>query len=286
VPPAAVLVGSSLLFAGMAVLAKLAARRLPGYEVAFIRFVVGCACCFAVSRRRPFRAVNKRGLLQRGALGGLAVLGYFTAIQHLPVGIATLLNYSAPVFTALWATLLLGERLTARAAIALGVTSCGVFLVVRGGETAAAAIGFWEIVGAVSAVLSGAAVATIREVRRTDGAWEIFASFCAAGLLITAGPTLARWTAPNGLEWTLMLLVGLTSVAAQLAMTWSLRYLRAAEAGIITQLTPVCALAIGALAFGERVRGVALGGAALVVGGVVWGALRGADAPAPAVEDP
>ena len=280
------LIGSSLAFAGMAVLAKLAARQVPGYEVAFVRFAVGCACCFAVSRRRPFRAVNKRGLVQRGMLGGLAVLGYFLAIEHLPVGIATLLNYSAPVFTALWAALLFGEPLKARAAVALAITTAGVYFVVRGGQVGSASVGLWEIVGAASAVLSGAAVATIREVRRTDGAWEIFAAFCVAGLAITAGPTLAHWRRPDAAEWALLVLVGATSVAAQLAMTWSLRYLRAVEAGIISQLTPVGALAIGALFLGERIGGVALVGAALVLTGVVWGALRAGPAPAPAVEDP
>ena len=42
------------------------------------------------------RANNKLGLLLRGAYGGAAVLFYFLGIAHLPVGIATLLNYTAP----------------------------------------------------------------------------------------------------------------------------------------------------------------------------------------------
>ena len=40
------------------------------------------------------RATNKVGLLMRGAYGGAAVLFYFLGIAHLPVGIATLLNYT------------------------------------------------------------------------------------------------------------------------------------------------------------------------------------------------
>ena len=42
-------------------------------------------------------------------LGGVPAL----TIEHLPVGIATLLNYTAPVFTAVWAALFLGESLDA-----------------------------------------------------------------------------------------------------------------------------------------------------------------------------
>ena len=39
-------------------------------------------------------------------------------------------------------------------------------------------------------MLSGAAVATIREVRKTDGSWEIFAAFCVAGAAIAAVPAM------------------------------------------------------------------------------------------------
>ena len=43
------------------------------------------------------------------------------------------------------------------------------------------ALGPWQLVGLLSAVLSGAAVATIRQVRKTDGSWEVFTAFCVAG---------------------------------------------------------------------------------------------------------
>ncbi len=286
-PPWLVLVISSLLFAVMALLAKLAARRLPGPEVAFVRFAVGCAAVAVVASRVRLRARNVRGLVQRGVLGGAAVLGYFLAIEHLPVGVATLLNYTAPVFTALWAALLLDEPLGAHAALALFVTTAGVALVVGGsGGASNFHIGRWEVIGVASAMLSGAAIATIREVRRTDGSWEIFGSFCLFGMLITAGPTARLWVAPSAWDWVLLLAVGLVSLVAQMGMTWSLRYARAAPAGIITQLTPVAALALGALLLGERIAGLALAGAALTVAGVAWGALLATQPQGTPQEDP
>ena len=38
-------------------------------------------------------------LLYRGVFGGVAVLLYFLAIEHMPVGMATLLNYSSPIWS-------------------------------------------------------------------------------------------------------------------------------------------------------------------------------------------
>src|SRR5882762_2017300 len=95
---ALVLAGASLIFAVMALFAKQAAARLPGAEIAFVRFVFGLAACTVAAFHRGLQAKNKRGLVLRGALGGSAVLCFFLAIEHLPVGLATLLNYTAPVF--------------------------------------------------------------------------------------------------------------------------------------------------------------------------------------------
>jgi drug/metabolite transporter (DMT)-like permease len=268
----AVLALCSLLFGLMAVTAKAAALRLPGPQVAFVRFLVGLMACAIVSVRRPLRARNVTGLVLRGAFGGAAVLCYFLTIEHLPVGIATLLNYTAPVFTAVWAALFLHEPLDASSIGALALATCGVLLVSLGTSRTTGAAGVWLLVGAMSALLSGAAVAVIRQVRKTDGAWEIFASFCIGGALISGIPAVRSWVAPSPREWLLLAAVGAASVAAQLGFTWSLRYVRAGPAGIVQQLTPVAALALGWLVYGDRISTLSAVGAALALTGVSWGA--------------
>ena len=174
------------------------------------------------------------------------MLCYFLAIEHLTVGTATLLNYTAPVFTALWAWLFLHERIALGTFGALALTTAGVAVViVANAPPGGVALGPWQIVGISSAVLSGAAVATIREVRKTDGSWEIFAAFCVAGALFTGVPAVRHWIAPTSAEWAMMVGVGVTSVVAQLMMTHALRYLPAAVAGVLFQLTPVSTMVLG-----------------------------------------
>src|SRR5262245_56336115 len=132
----------------MALVAKLASARLPGPEVALVRFLVGLVAVAVAATRVRMRANNWVGLAMRGALGGAAVLLYFLAIAHLDVGIATLLNYTAPVFAALWAWLFLREKLGASILAALGIASFGVFLVVYGGAPKGS-LGFgpWQLCG-------------------------------------------------------------------------------------------------------------------------------------------
>ena len=269
----AALIAAALAFALMALATKVACARLPGPQVAFVRFVIGLAACAIAGIRVPMRARNKVGLLLRGAYGGAAVLFYFIAIAHLPVGIATLLNYTAPVFTAVYAAAFLGEAITRGTLVALAMTSVGVALVIVGTAPAGSLVlGPWQLVGLLSAMLSGAAVATIREVRKTDGSWEIFAAFCVAGAAICAGPALHGWVRPRPLEWKILVLVGVLSVIGQLLMTHAFRYVRAAVGGIIAQLTPVTSMGLGWMMFRDRIAGLALAGAALTLAGVSVGA--------------
>ena len=74
------------------------------------------------------------------------------------------------------------------------------------------ALGPWQLVGILSSISSGAAVATIRELRKSDGAWVIFASFCVAGALFTGVPASRHLLIPTAREWLLMMGVGVTSL--------------------------------------------------------------------------
>jgi drug/metabolite transporter (DMT)-like permease len=277
--PVLVLALSSVTFALMAMVAKVACARLPGPEVAFVRFAVGVAACAGAALQVRLRARNWTGLALRGVFGGAAVLCYFLAIAHLTVGVATLLNYTSPVFTTLFAALFLRERLGPALVGALAVTTCGVALVIRAdAPPGMLGLGTWQLVGMGASVLSGAAIATIRQVRKTDGSWEIFAAFCVVGAVVCGAVAARAWVAPTAREWAMLGLVGALAVAAQLGMTWALRYVSAGAAGVLMQLTPVAAIALGWVALGERAAGLALAGAAVTLVGVTWGAWLAASA--------
>lgn len=276
------MVGAALFFTAMALCAKLATDLgLPGPEVACLRFlfgllVVGAAAALGL----PLRPRNLRALFLRGAFGGGAVLLYFLAIAHLPVGVATLLNYSSPIFTVLFSSLFLRERLTLSRAVAIAAALCGVALVARAEQSGAAASTegagaslrwIYMALGLLSAAFSGAAVTTIRAMRPSEGAWEIFFFFCLVGAALTAPPTIHAFTMPRGLAWLALLGVGASSVGGQLLMTHALRDLPATTAALLLQITPVATFAAGVALLGERPSALGLLGAALTLLGVTWG---------------
>jgi drug/metabolite transporter (DMT)-like permease len=79
--------------------------------------------------------------------------------------------------------------------------------------------------------------------------------------------------------------VGLISVIAQLLLTYALRFVRAAVAGIVVQLTPVAAIAMGWIFFRETIAGLALVGASITLAGVSWGTYLASSGPPVPVEE-
>ena len=246
---------SAVSFALMAVAAKLAARSLGGREVAFIRFGFMLLPLVIVPGlgRRALTYDRLDLLIYRGVFGGIAVLLYFLAIAHVPVGTATLLNYSSPIFSVVFASLFLGERVRSWVILPAGVAFLGVALVTGGlgGGGLFAHFGRWEATGLLSAVLAGAAVAAIRAARRTEGSWAIYGSFTLFGLVTTAPLGILHWRTPDAFEWLLLAAVGVTSIAAQLLMTYAYRWVTNVQAGAMAQLTVLIAIAIGALFLGD-----------------------------------
>lgn len=271
---------SALLFAVMATGAKLATRRLPGPEVALVRFVVGTfavagAAGLGFARIRPRRWA---WLVMRGLCGGTAVVAYFASIASTPVSVAALLNQTQPVFTMLFSWMLLGERPRRGALGALALTLVGVTIIVGVRELTLHA---WrgEALGVLSAVLSGIAVTSIRASRRASAAgpppetaWSVFFSFTLLGSVVSVPWAVApfgRWVPPTGGEWLLLLGVAAVSVGAQIIMTESIGHLTGVQSGIISQLTVPMTIVLGLVVLDERLTVSFFTGAALIAAGVV-----------------
>ncbi len=267
------IVVSALSFALMAFAAKLASRSLPAGEVTFARFLLMLAP-FVVAPRLLREALTWQRLdllVYRGVFGGSAVLLYFLAIAHVPVGVATLLNYSSPIWSVLFAALFLDERVRPALLLPFAFALGGMLLVTGalGDPAAPFRLGRWELAGFASSILSGAAVAAIRAARRTEGSWAIYGSFTLFGLLITAPFAFAGFRWPTATEWLLLALVGASSIVAQLTMTYAYRWVTNLQAGAIAQLTVVVTMGLGVVVLGDSFGPLQVLGAALALGGIV-----------------
>ena len=264
---------SAVMFGLMAFTAKLASARISGAQVAAIRFMVGLLPCLVIPQVR--RAALTWGrvdlLFYRGFFGGLAVLFYFLAIEHTNVGVATLLNYTAPIFSGLFSVLFIGERISPRVLIPMPVALIGVFLVVHGNARPGDLLGMgrWELAGLASAICSGIAVTAMRAARRTENSWAVYGSLCALGIVTTLPLAVRSWRTPTPTEWFWLMAMALFAIAAQLLLTFSLKYIDAMTAGIVSQVAVVITMVLGAVVLHEHIPNLAILGSVLAIGGVL-----------------
>jgi drug/metabolite transporter (DMT)-like permease len=271
---ALLLMGVAATFFGlMAFSAKLASARLSGAQVAMIRFAVGLLPPLLIPRYRRFALTFQRTdlLIYRGLFGGLAVLCYFLAIEHTSVGVATLLNYTAPLFSGTFSMLFIGEKISPKVLIPMPIALTGIFLVVHAHARPEDVLGFgkWELVGLLSALFSGVAVTAMRAARRGENSWAVYTSFCLFGVVVNAPMGIAQWKAPMQDEWMALAATSLLAIGAQLLLTFSLRWVDAMTVGVISQLAVIVSMFLGAQFLGETITPMAAIGALLTIGGVV-----------------
>jgi drug/metabolite transporter (DMT)-like permease len=260
------------MFGAMAFSAKIASERLSGPQVALVRFTVGLTPLLVPRfRRLAFQFKRVDLLLYRGLFGGTAVLLYFLCIEHTTAGIATLLNYTAPLWSAIFSMLFLGEKISPKVLIPAPIVFLGVILVVKAHASPNELLGFgrWELVGALSAVCSGAAVTAMRAARQGENSWSVYTSFTIFGLLVASPFGITTWKNPTLKESVALAAMALFSIGAQLILTFTLRWVDAMTVGVISQLAVVVAFALGAAFLGEQVVPMSAAGSLITIGGVV-----------------
>jgi drug/metabolite transporter (DMT)-like permease len=272
-----ILVGSAILFGVMAVCVRVAARELPTLQIACVRFVGSFLLLFGAARGRNLRPKpgNLGRVVLRGLLGCAAIVCYFAAIRDVGAGLATILQCTYPLSTAVIAVLFLGERASRRLAAALVVNLIGLVLVVGPSVSLATASAGGIAIGLLGAVLAGGAVATARHLRGSEDASLITVYFMAVGALATA-PSLLGGVPPVSASGLVALAgVVVTSAAGQWLLHHGLGYTPASLGSLASATSVVTATALEAVCLGEHLAWPSAAGALLMIGAVALAAGRG-----------
>jgi len=263
---------AAVLFGTMAACVRIASAEMSPVQIAFARFSGSLVLLLAVAgtARMSVRPHNPRALLLRGLLGSLAILFYFTGISKAGAAFATLLQNTYPVFTALFASVALGERFSPTLAAALVLDLVGVAIAILPGLRipGGASVALRAFSSLAAAAFAGAAVTAARYLRHSEDAMAITLYFMAIGAAVTAPALLLplpRITPRLGLA-----LAGtiLTSSAGQWLLHQGLGYAPAIQGSLAAATSVVTAAAIGAVALGERLPTRILLGACLLFAAV------------------
>lgn len=270
------MVASSFLFAVMAALIKTAARTIPAAEVVFFRNLVHALVFVPIWWMTTDRTLgNRKLLLLRGVLGLGALEAYAWTLAKMPLADAWILQAMNPVFVALLAPWILGEKSPGHVWWALLLGLGGAALIVRPGFH----VGWWPgVVGVLGGLSSGLAYMTVRLLGQSERPITVVMAFP-----VIAGPlslpfALPHWQWPTVVESLVIVVAALAAAGGQILMTIGLKGTRAAPATTSTYVGFVFAAAIGWFAFAEPPAWTTLVGTLSIFAGVALLGRRGVTA--------
>jgi len=271
----------------------LTTARVTGSLVVFVGWAL-------LLRRSALRPPRGRALAMVVALGliGVAALQwtYFVAIDRLPVGVALLLQYTAPVLVALWARFVRHESVRDRVWLALGLSLAGLAVVSQ----------IWQglvldgigVAAGLAAAVAFAAYFLLGETSVADDdplrviLWSFLVAMVALNVLrpvtdlgtdlpTTTTSLLGELSSLSAPVWLLLAwVVVLGTVTPFVLELYALQHLPATAVVVVAMLEPVGATVLGWSWFGESLTGVQVAGAAAVVAGILL-AQTARPAPAP-----
>ena len=224
---------------------------------------------FSIARTARWRC------LAMGVCMAVFQLTYFTAVPRVGIAVAALIAIcGAPLLITVLAAATLGERVTARAAVALGLGVTGTALLIVGPRSTAdlsarfvtgvllavaASLGY-----ALYVVLAKAALAHIAPLP-SAGATFTVAALVLAPLLATDG--VGRQLA---LGWPWLVYLGVVTTAGAYAIySLGLRHVSASAAGVAALAEPLTAVLLGVFLFGERLGAIGVLGAGLLFAALI-----------------
>lgn len=238
------MLAASFLFALTMVCAKLLSDSMGSVEVTFWRNAVGLIVLSAFILRTPIRNVGGRPftLIFRGVIGTVALLTFFYTISATSLSHAIVYAKTEPIFTAILAFFLLGEKLSWRAVLAILIGFAGV-AVLSGMH-----FDYLHIMGILTGFLSALAYTSVRSLKAYYDARSVVLSFMFFGVLIPAllmicaefytsdlfAFALNPFTMPEGKDWLWIALMGLAAAFGQLYMTRAYFY---AKAGLVSTIS-------------------------------------------------
>ena len=253
----------------------------PVPEIILFRSLITFLICCTVIRIKkiPFFGVNKKWLLIRGVFGTTALTIFFFTLDNLPLAVATTVQYLSPIFTVIIATFLVSEKVRKIQWLFMLVAFSGIAILgaskfLSQNNSVSNIDPLWVLLGVLSAVLSGVAYNAIVKCQNTDHPVTVVMYFpLIATPIMLAYVVFVEFVMPRGVEWILVLIIGVFTQIAQIFMTKAFHSDNTATITPFKYFGSIYAFFIGLFLFGEVISFYGISAIILILIGVLGNAL-------------
>jgi drug/metabolite transporter (DMT)-like permease len=190
--------------------------------------------------------------------------GWFAALTLIPIAQVVSIEFTMPIWTAIFAVAFLGEKMTPWKNLAIVFGLAGVLIIVRPG---ASEINHGQIIMVVTAVGFGASIAMVKSLTRTESTVTIIFWMLVIQSIIGLWPALHVWQWPSAYVWFWIVPIAFCGTFSHYCMTRAMLY---ADATVVVPMdflrVPLTA-AIGWLVYSESIDMLTALGTALILFG-------------------
>lgn len=263
---------ATFLFTTMNVLVK-AVPDIPAVEIVFFRSLISLILSYALLKRARVRVLgnSRKWLVARGGVGAIALVLFFITLQNIPLASAVVIQFLSPIFTAIIGIFLVREPVRGWQWVFFLVAFAGI-LVVQGFDQRISM--FYVVIGVIASACAGIAYNIIRKLGTSEHPLVVVFYFPLVTLPLTAIYCIAiDWKTPGGMEWLVLLGIGVLTQFAQLFMTKAYQAEKVSNVASLKYIGIIYALGYGFVFFGETFDMVTYSGMALVLAGVIGNVL-------------
>ena len=270
--------GWLLLMVVIAVAGREATRELTVFQVMLMRSGLGVVMLWPlIHRAGGLRAMRTQRLPQhvgRNVVHYAAQYGWFAALSLIPLAQVVAIEFTMPIWSALLAAAMLGERLDRARIGAVVLGLAGVVLIVRP-DAAHINIGQW--IALAAALGFGISVVLVKSLTRTDAAIQVSFWMLLVQFVIGLAPALAVWQWPSATGWAWVLLVAFCGAYSHYCFARAMQHAPATVLVPMDFLRVPLSAAAGWAVYQERVDVFTVAGVVLILGANLLNLRKAAD---------
>ena len=268
------MVGALSSFSLMAIAVRELSQSMGSFQILFLRSAVSLVLIAAVLPYYGFAPLRTRrfGLhVVRNFFHFGGQYAWVYAIALLPLATVFAIEFTMPVWTALLAMLILGERLNRGRIVMMVMGIAGILIILKPG---AAPVSHAALVMLAGAFAYGATMVATKRLAASESALAILFYMSLVQLPIGFVPALSGWVAPSLRDAPWIFATGICGLTAHYCMT---RAFRLADATLVVPIDflrlPLIAI-VGALVYREPVEVTTFIGAAVIFAGTYYSLRR------------
>jgi len=241
---------STFFFSLMNVSVKLLPN-IPSVEIVLFRSIISLVIClgFLIPSRTKILGNNKKLLLLRGFSGAMALILYFRLLQEIPLATTTTILFLSPIFASILGISFVNEKVAKMQWLFFLISFTGIIFI-KGFDARIDLI--YLVLGVSSSFFSGIAFNCIRKMNTSEHPLVIILYFPLVTLPIAGVWSYYIWVKPQGMEWVLLLLVGIFTQLGQYYLTRSLQTDKISKVTGVRYVEIIFSLLIGFLFFNEH----------------------------------